>query len=67
MFVVCISLVQVYSDLDVNNIEDSNEDREIRSWCPMDAPDIPDGCVETFTIPTYTCLGKGDLTGGAIW
>ncbi|XP_033641447.1 amyloid-like protein 2 [Asterias rubens] len=56
---------QVYSDLDVNNIEDSNEDREIRSWCPMDAPDIPDGCVETFTIPTYTCL-VGDFESKAL-
>ncbi len=56
---------QVYGDLDVNNIEDSNEDSEIRNWCPMDAPDIPDGCVETFTIPTYTCL-VGDFESKAL-
>ncbi|XP_038066157.1 amyloid-beta A4 protein-like isoform X7 [Patiria miniata] len=56
---------QVYSDLEVNNIEDSNEEVEISHWCPMDAPDIPEGCTETFTVLTYTCL-VGDFESKAL-
>ena len=58
--------LQVYDDLDVNNIEDSNEEAEISHWCPMDAPDMPEGCTETFTVPTYNCLGKMALCVGGL-